>query len=150
MSLINLNKGKYMSKIVDKLTKAQQYAISIRPKTGGFPVLAEVLRQAGVKINRWFLPSCQSIYLTEDGAVVQQGIPIIEGTHEIPKFEREALIGAIRSDQEGLCSFPEFLHASWKAGVIEYEVDFITRKVTYYGANGESYLEEYPAMEIKR
>ena len=139
-----------MNKIADKLTEAQQYAISIRPKSGGFPVFAEVLRQAGVKINRWFLPSCQSIYLTEDGAVVQQGIPIIKGTHEIPKFDREALISAIRSDQEGLCTFPEFLRASWKAGVIEYEVDFITRKVIYYGANGESYLEEYPAVEIKR
>lgn len=139
-----------MNKIVDKLTKAQQYAISICPKAGGFPVFAEVLRQMGVKINRWFLPSCQSIYLTEDGAVVQQGIPIIKGTHEIPKFDREALISAIRSDQEGLCTFPEFLRASWKAGVIEYEVDFITRKVIYYGANGESYLEEYPAVEIKR
>ena len=139
-----------MNKIADKLTEAQQYAISIRPKSGGFPVFAEVLRQAGVKINRWFLPSCQSIYLTEDGAVVQQGIPIIKGIHEIPKFDREALISAIRSDQEGLCTFPEFLRASWKAGVIEYEVDFITRKVTYYGANGESYLEEYPAVEIKR
>ena len=139
-----------MNKIADKLTEAQQYAISFRPKSGGFPVFAEVLRQAGVKINRWFLPSCQSIYLTEDGAVVQQGIPIIKGIHEIPKFDREALISAIRSDQEGLCTFPEFLCASWKAGVIEYEVDFITRKVTYYGANGESYLEEYPAVEIKR
>ena len=139
-----------MNKIVDKLIKAQQYAISIRPKAGGFPVFAEVLRQAGVKINRWFLPSCQSIYLTEDGAVVQQGIPIIKGTHEIPKFDREALISAIRSDQEGLCTFPEFLRASWKAGVIEYEVDFITRKVTYSGVNGESYLEEYPTIEITR
>ena len=139
-----------MSKIIDQLTAAQQYAISIRPKAGGFPVLAEVLRQADVKINRWFLPSCQSVYLTEDGAVVQQGIPIIEGTHEIPKFDRKALISAIRSDQEGLCTFLEFLRASWKAGVIEYEVDFITRKVTYYGANGESYLEAYPPVEIKR
>ena len=109
MSLINLNKGKYMSKIVDKLTKAQQYAISIRPKVGGFPVLAEVLRQAGVKINRWFLPSCQYIYLTRDGAVVQQGIPIIKGTHEISNFDLEALISAIRSNQEGLCTFLEFL-----------------------------------------
>ena len=139
-----------MNKIVDKIIEAQQYAISIRPKAGGFPILAEVLRQAGVKTNRWFLPSCQSIYLTRDGAVVQQGIPIIDGTHEIPKFDRKALISAIRSDQEGLCTFSEFLHASWKAGVIEYEVDFITRKVTYYGVNGESYLEEYPTIEITR
>ena len=138
-----------MSKIVDKLTEAQQYAISIRPQARGFPVLAEVLRQAGFWVNRWVLPSCQSIYLTKDGAVVQQGAPIIEGTHKIPKFDREALITAIRSDQEGHCTFPEFLRASWKAGVIEYEVDLISRKVTYYGINGGSYLEEYPAVEIK-
>ncbi|HJK88210.1 MAG: hypothetical protein LF888_00265 [Candidatus Megaira endosymbiont of Mesostigma viride] len=70
-----------MNKIVDKIIEAQQYAISIRTKAGGFPILAEVLRQAGV---------------------------------------------------------------------IEYEVDFITRKVTYYGVNGESYLEEYPTIEITR
>ena len=139
-----------MSKIVDKLTEAQQYATSIQPQAGGFPVLAEVLRQAGFWVNRWVLPSCQSIYLTKDGAVVQQGAPIIEGTHKIPKFDREALIAAIRSDQEGNCTFSEFLCASWKAGVIEYEVDLISRKVTYYGINGGSYLEEYPTVEIKK
>ena len=40
-----------MNQIIEKLTEAQKYAISIRPKIGGFPVLAEVLRQAGVKTN---------------------------------------------------------------------------------------------------
>ncbi len=139
-----------MSKIVDKLTEAQQYAVSIRPQAGGFLVLAEVLRQAGFLSNRWVLPSCQSIYLTKDGAVVQQAVPIIEGTHKIPKFDREALITAIRSDQEGHCTFPAFLSASWKAGVIEYEVDLISRKITYYGINGVSYIEEYQAVEIKK
>ena len=49
-----------MINITNKLIEAQKYAMSIRPKTGGFPVLAEVLRQAGVQMNRWSLPSCQS------------------------------------------------------------------------------------------
>jgi uncharacterized protein YbcV (DUF1398 family) len=139
-----------MSKNIDILTDAQKFAMSIRPKTGGFPVLAEVLRQAGVLVNRWSLPSCQSISLMKDGAVVQQGNPLVLGTYDIPKFDREALIVAIRADQQGKSSFPEFLEAAWKAGVIGYDVDFIVRKVTYYGANGENYQEEYPAVEVVR
>ncbi len=56
-----------MNKITEKLMEAQKYAMSIRPKVGGFPVLAEVLREAGVQMNRWSLPSCQSVYLMKDG-----------------------------------------------------------------------------------
>ena len=138
-----------MNNITDKLMEAQKYAVSIRPKIGGFPVLAEVLRQAGVQMNRWSLPSCQSVFLMKEGAVVQQGTPIVTGVHEIPKFDREALISALRADQEGRSTFPEFLQAAWKVGVVGYDVDFAGRNVTYYGATGESYLEEYPAVEVK-
>jgi uncharacterized protein YbcV (DUF1398 family) len=135
---------------IDNLTEAQKYAMSIRPKVGGFPILAEVLRQAGAKVNRWFLPSCQSVYVMDEGSVVQQGTPLVTGTHEVPKFDRAAVIAAIRTDQEGKSSFPEFLMATWNAGVISYDADFVNRKVTYCGVNGESYVEEYPAVEVKR
>lgn len=100
-------------------------------------------------MNRWSLPSCQSVYLMTEGSVVQQGTPLVMGTHEIPKFDRDALITAIRTDQEGRSTFPEFLQAAWKAGVVGYDADFVGRKVTYYGSTGESYLEEYPAVEVK-
>ena len=139
-----------MNKITEKLTEAQKFAMSVRPKIGGFPVLAEVLRQAGVQLNRWSLPSCQSVYLMKDGSVVQQGTPLVTGTHEIPKFDRDALIAAIRTDQEGRSTFPEFLQAAWRAGVVGYDADFIGRKVTYNSSYGENYVEEYPAVEVKR
>jgi uncharacterized protein YbcV (DUF1398 family) len=139
-----------MNKIIDQLTEAQKYGMSIRPKIGGFPVLAEVLRQAGVLMNRWTLPSCQSVYLMKEGSVVQQGTPLVLGMHEIPQFDREALIKALRADQAGNSTFPEFLQATWQAGVVSYDADFIGRKVIYFGAHGESYLEEYPAVELKR
>ena len=139
-----------MSKITDKLIEAQKYGMSIRPKIAGFPVLAEVLRQAGVQMNRWSLPSCQSVYLMKEGSVVQQGTPLVMGIHEIPKFDRDALITALRTDQLGRSTFPEFLIAAWKAGVVGYDADFIGRKATYYGSAGESYLEEYPAVEVNR
>lgn len=138
-----------MSELIPSLTEAQKRAMSIRPKVGGFPVLAEVLRRAGVKANRWSLPSCQSLYLMEGGSVLQQGTPLVSGTHEVPKFDRESLIRALRTDQEGKSTFPEFLLAAWRAGVVSYEADFLGRKVTYFGAVGESYVEEYPAVDLK-
>ena len=139
-----------MNKNAEKLMEIQKYAFSIRPQVGGFPVLAEVLRQAGVQTNRWSLPSCQSVYVMKDGAVVQQGQPLVTGAHDIPSFNREALITALRTDQKGQSTFPEFLQATWNAGVIGYDVDFAQRKVIYYGVNGESYLEEYPAVDIQK
>lgn len=87
-----------MTKLTDKLINAQKQAMEILPMTGGFPILAEILRQAGVQKNHWSLPSCQSVYQMGEGAVVQQENPLISGTHEIPKFNREALITAIRKD----------------------------------------------------
>lgn len=137
-----------MTSITDKLLETQKKAISLRPKVGGFPIFAEVLRQAGIKMNRWFLPSCQSIYIMEEGSVLQQGNPIVTGTHEIPKFNKDNLILALRTDQAGDSTFPEFLVSVWKAGVISYDADFNGRKVIYYGVNGEKYLEEYQAVEI--
>ena len=59
-----------MSKAIDNLQAAQQRAMALRPKVGGFPYLAETLRQAGVTRNLWFLPACQSLYLTEEGPVL--------------------------------------------------------------------------------
>lgn len=138
-----------MTNLTSKLTEAQQFAMSIRPKVGGFPVLAEVLRSAGVRSNRWSLPACQAVYQMKEGSVVQQGTPLVSGVFEIAKFDRDALITALRTDQEGRSSFPEFLKAAWEAGVIGYDVDFVGRKVVYYGVNGESYLEEYPAVTMK-
>lgn len=138
-----------MTSSVQKLIQAQQYAFSIRPPIGGFPILAEVLRQAGVQLNNWYLPSCQAIYFMKEGTVVQQGEPLFIGPAEVPLFNRQALITAIRNDQQGLSSFPEFLHAAWQAGVVEYEVNFENRTVTYYGLHEEKYLEEYPRVEVK-
>lgn len=137
-----------MSTAIENLLKAQQFAMSIRPKVGGFPYLAEALRKAGISRNIWNLPSCQSIYMTEYGSVVSQGTPLVNTTADVPPFNREALIKALRIDQAGQSTFPEFLKTSWEAGVVSYIADFEKRVVTYYGVLGESYAENYPAVEI--
>jgi uncharacterized protein YbcV (DUF1398 family) len=140
--------SRQMSKAVDNLQDAQQRAMAGRPKVGGFPYLAETLRRAGVSRNLWFLPACQSLYLTKDGPVAAQGTPLVSGTVDVPPFNRDVLIAALRTDQAGNSSFQEFLAASWRAGVVRYDVDFAARKVTYYGCNGEEYIEDYPAVDV--
>jgi uncharacterized protein YbcV (DUF1398 family) len=138
-----------MSKAIENLQSAQKRALAGRPKIGGFPYLAETLRRAGVTRNLWYLPACQSVYLTEDGPDVTLGTPLFSGTVDVPPFNREALIAALRTDQSGNSTFPEFLDASWRAGVVRYDVDFMVRKVAYYGCNGEEYIEGYPAVDVK-
>lgn len=137
-----------MSKAIENLIEAQKYAMSIRQKVGGFPYLAETLRLAGVTRNFWNLPSCQSLYLTKSGPVVMQGSPLLNGAADVPKFDREALVKALRTDQAGKSTFPEFLQAAWKAGVVSYDVDFEKRTVAYRGAFGEEYVEDYPAVDV--
>ena len=123
-------------------------AVAERPKVGGFPYLAETLRRAGVTRNLWYLPACESLYLTEQGPVVSLGAPLVSGTADVPSFDREALIAALRTDQAGQSTFPEFLQASWRAGVVHYVVDFSARTCTYYGATGEEYIEAYPSVDL--
>ncbi len=137
-----------MSKAIDNLKAAQQRAMTSRPKVGGFPYLAEVLRCAGVIRNVWNLPSCQSLYLTTDGPVIMQGVALLDGAADVPPFDQEALVSALRTDQAGLSTFPEFLNSAWQAGVVHYEVDFNERIVTYYAVNGETYAERYPPVVI--
>ncbi|APR34900.1 DUF1398 domain-containing protein [Paraburkholderia sp. SOS3] len=138
-----------MSKALDNLKAAQQRAMSGRPKVGGFPYLADTLRRAGVRRNVWFLPACESLYLTEDGPVVVQGAPLVSGAADVPPFDPQALVKALRIDQAGESSFPEFLDASWRAGVVRYDVDLVNRTVTYYGCDDEEYVEQYPAPEAQ-
>jgi uncharacterized protein YbcV (DUF1398 family) len=135
-----------MSKAVENLAAAQLRAMARRPKVNGFPYLADTLQRAGVLSTAWFLPSCQALYLTQDGPVVTQGAPLLTGAVDVPPFNQDALVKALRTDQAGNSTFPEFLMAAWRAGIVRYEVDFIGRSVSYFGCRGESYIEHYPAV----
>jgi uncharacterized protein YbcV (DUF1398 family) len=137
-----------MSKAIDNLQAAQRRAMVGRPKVGGFPYLAETLRRAGVTRNIWSLPACQSLYLTKDGPVVMQGTPLLSGASDVPQFSRQALIAALRADQTGNTTFAEFLAASWRAGVVRYDVDFAAHTVAYHGCQGEEYVEQYPSVDL--
>jgi uncharacterized protein YbcV (DUF1398 family) len=135
-----------MNDAVKNLERAMAAAMADRPAVGGFPHLAAALHGAGVRRNLWYLPAMQAVYLTDLGPVVVQGEPLLSGPAAIATFDREAVIAAIRADQEGRSDFSEFVAAIWAAGVWHYEVDLDSHTCTYVGTGGESYVEEYPVL----
>jgi uncharacterized protein YbcV (DUF1398 family) len=137
-----------MSTLTGVIQDAQRRAAEIRPEVGGFPVLAEVLRRAGVRRNEWTLPGGQSLYLTDAGAVAETVPPLVSTATEVASFDRDGVVAALRADQAGQSTFPEFLAAIWAAGVTRYVVDLDDRTVTYSGIRGAAYVESYPAVEI--
>ncbi|WP_406050735.1 DUF1398 family protein [Streptomyces virginiae] len=137
-----------MSTAITALEAALERAATVRPQVGGFPYLAEALRQAGVTRCRMAVPSNAMLYLTDAGPVAVQGEPLVTGMVDVMPFDREALIAALRADQAGETTFPEFVQGCWKAGVVRYDVDLSARTCTYCGADGDSYVEAYPAVEI--
>lgn len=70
----------------------------------------------------------------------------MNGPVDVAAFDKDALVKALRSDQAGESTFPEFLEASWRAGIVRYDVDFEARMVSYHGSNGEEYIEPYSAV----
>lgn len=134
----------------EKIADAYKWATANRPKVNGYPYLAEALRQAGVSRYVVNLPSTQTIFFAKEGNVVAQSEVLVNGMSEVPPFNRGAFLEVLKKSQAGDISFPEFLKGSWEAGVLHYEADLISRKVSYYGSSGESYIEDYPTVEVKR
>ena len=126
-------------KLQNNLQNAMSKSEKVRPKIGGFPYLAECLREEGFIKNTWYLPSGDSFYFSKEDSLVIPGKSLIEDIAVYPSYSEEKLIRALRSDQAGKSTFPEFLMNTWKSGVVKYEVNFIDRYVVYYGANGEEY-----------
>ncbi|MYZ07526.1 DUF1398 domain-containing protein [Streptomyces sp. SID2999] len=133
---------------IPTLKAAMTRAAEVRPKVGGFPYLAEALRQAGVTRCAMTVPSNAMLYLTDAGPVAVQSEPLLTGMSDVPPFDRAALIAALRADQAGETAFPEFVRGCWQAGVVRYDVDLAARTCTYYGAGEESYVETYPEVAL--
>lgn len=77
-----------------------------------------------------------------------QGAPLVSGAVDVSAFDERALVKALRVDQAGESTFPEFLDATWRAGVVRYDVDLEARTVAYQGCNGEEYIESYPEVAV--
>lgn len=135
-----------MSEAMILVQAALKAGMEIQLKEGRFPYFADVLYRAGVISNTWYLPSCQSLYVTRKGPVRVEGKPLITQGRRHPALNEMALYRAISEDRKGNTTFQAFLAAIWTAGVVSYTVDFVARTVTYYGAEGDACKEGYPPV----
>lgn len=135
--------------LVADVAAARDHGMRIRPAVGGFPYLAEAFRRAGVERLDFVVPSATTVYTTGRGEVVEQGDVLVSGTSVIAPFDEQALVTALRADQEGRATFPEFVAAAWRAGVLSWTVDLVSRTCTYRSARGDrTYVESYPAVDL--
>jgi uncharacterized protein YbcV (DUF1398 family) len=139
-----------MSIATDNLSRALTRAQSVRPAVGGFPYLAEALRQAGISRCRVDVPANSFLYAGEAGPVVVQGEPLVAGPADVAPFDELALVRALRADQAGESTLPEFMTACWAAGVTTYEVDTAARICTYRGSLDDVYVERYADVQLGR
>lgn len=137
-----------MSSAIANLQAAQERAAAVRPQVNGFPYVAEVMRQAGVSAYHHSIPSGTTLFVTEAGPVVLQADPVVHGMADVASWDRDAVIAAIRTDQAGNSSYPQFTQSCWEAGVVHYDVDLAGRTCTYSGVAGEQYVESYPHVEV--
>ena len=88
-------------KLLNNFKNAMAKSEKVRPKIGGFPYLAECLREEGFTKNTWYLPSGDSFYFTSEDSLVIPGKPLIGDITTYPTYSEEKLINALRSDQSG-------------------------------------------------
>jgi uncharacterized protein YbcV (DUF1398 family) len=134
--------------LIDTITTAQAQGAAARPDTNGFPVLAESLRRAGVTRIEVTVPAWTTVLTTERGSIIQQGAPMMSGSAEVPAFDRAGFVASLRAEQEGRLTYPEWMAATWHAGVVWYVVDLAARTCTYRSPAGDHYVEDYPAVEL--
>lgn len=108
----------------------------------------DVPRQARVRTNAFDVACGSALYRTDADAVVQYGTRLRTGTAAVAPFGPDALVEAIRADQAGETTFPEFFESIGNAGVVRYDVDPEAPTCTYQGANRGSNVERYPAVGL--
>lgn len=145
---LSMSESESESHLVESIRVALERGARIRPAVGGFPYLAETLRRAGVERIHCCVPAMATTYVTARGAAIMPGSPLVHDAVALARFDRDALVAALRADQAGHTTYPEFAAAAWRAGVLAYEVDLAARTCTYRSAQGETYVESYAAVEI--
>ena len=102
-----------MTTIIETIDAAAAHGAAVRPKIAGFPFIAEALRAAGVTKYLFDVPSATVIYVTDDGVVIRPGQLIRTEKTVIPPFDSGKVVAAIRTDQRGESTFPEFVEESF-------------------------------------
>lgn len=111
--------------------------------TRPFPEIVAGLSAAGVGSYFADYRSGRTTYYARAGDPLPMPLPT-EGKPIAKAFDADALQAAIKGSQRGEIRYPDFLDLSRAAGCVGYHVWIDGRHVTYFGQEGEIYVERFP------
>jgi uncharacterized protein YbcV (DUF1398 family) len=128
------------------MTKAAiKEAVHRADNAASYPEVAQILIDAGVRLYHTDVRSHTIIYNTDQDYFADQGEPAVpDTTPPADVFDQAGIVAAFASIERREVDYQGFLRQLWRAGVVEYEVSLIARRITYYGAHGETHSETIP------
>jgi uncharacterized protein YbcV (DUF1398 family) len=109
-----------------------------------YPVLARMLREAGIRRYEVDVPSHTAVYQGVGEPLTIKGPEIATPGAAAAPFHREGLREVILANQRKEIDYDKFLERIWRSGVTRYDVDLEARTITYRGQGGEAYEERIP------
>ena len=109
-----------------------------------FPQVVGKLIEAGVESYRVDFITGQDVFYAPSGATHTETFPV-DPTRVASTFNQPALQQAIREAQADTLRYPQFVPRVCAAGVASYQVFITGRKAIYFGRNGETHTEPFPA-----
>ena len=105
-------------------------SLTFRLNENGAPFFTDMLFSVGVLSVTWCLPSCECHYRTLKGDFTVEGIPL-----SVPQgkggIRENHLYMAVNRQYSRASTFSEFLEELWILGVCQFDVDYISRTVTF-------------------
>ena len=131
---------------MDGQTRQVMHACSTGSLDGSMTFPEVVARLAAVGCEQYHADfrRQEKTYYLSDGQSEVQALPV-EGPSIPSTFSDHALVAALRAIQAGQITYVEFLRRIMAAGCVGYFVNIAGKRAIYFGRNGESYLEVFPA-----
>ena len=110
-----------------------------------FPVVVQRLAGAGVAAYTADLIALRKTYYDADAATFDKALPLADSPAVAARFDGAAVESIVKAIQRGEIGYAEFLRRIMRAGCARYSVFFGGRKAVYFGRDGDSYTEPFPA-----
>jgi uncharacterized protein YbcV (DUF1398 family) len=110
-----------------------------------FPVVVQRLAGAGVAAYTADLIALRKTYYDADAETLDKPMPLTDKPAIAAHFDAATVEATVKAIQRGEIGYAEFLRRIMRAGCARYSVFFGGRKAVYFGRDGDSYTEPFPA-----
>jgi uncharacterized protein YbcV (DUF1398 family) len=112
-----------------------------------FPVVVQRLAGAGVTAYTADLIALRKTYYDAEAETFDKSLPLTGGPAVAAQFNGATVEATVKAIQRQEIGYAEFLRRIMRAGCARYCVYFGGRKAVYFGRDGDSYTEPFPAAK---